>query len=335
MTESLPRVLFWASDSCDYLSDTLVHGLSIILGDRLVETPRRDPLYSDFPDEWRAEQYGRGFTLYSGSLEPIPVDRSGSRERLAAGEFDLLVVGDIWRSYGAFADLLALAGDTPVAVVDGSDSEAPVPYAPTWWRRPGSWFLPRPHRHATYFKRELSPRTMWFRSYLTNPVSRRPPSTMRPISFGIPEHFVLDEIPLKTKDFPAHVVDSEVAAAVGAASSYAFDDEDAYYEDLRASRFGVTTKREGWDCMRHYELAASGCVLCVRDLGSKPSTSAPHGLDGSNTISYTGSSDLLAKLDRLTEDDTSELQRAALRWARAHTTRAVASRFLASLGFRP
>jgi len=334
MSDSLPRVLFWASDSCDYLSDTLVHGLSLILGDRLVETPRRDPLYSDFPDEWRAEQYGRGFTLYSGSLEPIPVDRSGSRERLAAGEFDLLVVGDIWRSYGAFADLLVLAGDTPVAVVDGSDSEAPVPYAPAWWRRPGTWFLPRPHRHATYFKRELSPRTRWFRSYLTNPISRRPPSSMRPISFGIPEHFVLDEIPVKTKDFPAHVVDPEVAAAVGAASSYAFDDEDAYYEDLRASRFGVTTKREGWDCMRHYELAASGCVLCFRDLGSKPSASAPHGLDGSNAVSYTDSSDLLAKLDDLTEDDTSELQRAALRWAREHTTRAVASRFLTSLGFR-
>ena len=36
------------------------------------------------------------------------------------------------------------------------------------------------------------------------------------------------------------------------------------------SRFGVTTKKSGWDCMRHYELAASGCVPCFRDLEEKP-----------------------------------------------------------------
>jgi hypothetical protein len=333
MNTALPRVLLVTTDSPDYLSDTLVHGLRLILGERLVETPRRDPLYSDFPDEWRALHYGRGFTLYSGSLDPIPIDRSGSRERLAAGQFDLLVIGDIWRAYGSFVELLTVAGETPIAVVDGTDSEAPVPYEPTWWRRPGSWFLPRPHRHAAYFKRELTPRTTWFRSYLTNPLARRPPRKMRPISFGIPEHLVLDEVPPKSKDFPAHIVDSEVAAQVGAATSYAFADETAYYADLRASRFGITTKRGGWDCMRHYELAASGCVLCFRDLDSKPRTCAPHGLDASNAIAYSDASDLMGRLEKLSAADESELQHAALRWAADNTTRAVARRFLAALGY--
>ena len=333
MSPGLPRVLLVTTDSSDYLADTLVHGLRLLLGERLVETPRRDPLYTDFPDTWRGRQYGRGFTLYSGSLDPIPIDRSDTRERLAAGEFDLLVIGDLWRCYGTFCELLPLAGDTPVAVLDGVDSEAPVPYEPTWWLRPSTWFLPRPHRHAAYFKRELTPRTTWFRSYLTNPLARRPPRPLRPISFGIPEHLVLDALPAKTKRFPEHVVDPEVAERVGAATSYAFSDEAAYYADLRASRFGITTKRGGWDCMRHYELAASGCVVCFRDLHSKPSSCAPHGLDDSNALVYEHADDLMAKVDALSEADERELSEGALAWARDNTTRAVARRFLESLGY--
>jgi hypothetical protein len=333
MNDGLPRVLFVSSDSADYLSDSVFHGLRLMLGDRVVETPRRDPLYTDFPDAWRARQYGRGFTLYSGSLDPISVDRSDTRERLEAGEFDLLIVGDLWRCYGAFVELLPLAGDTPVVVLDGSDSEALVPYEPRWWRRPSCWLLPRPHRHATYFKRELTPRTTWFRSYLTNPAARRPPRPLRPISFGIPEHLVVDGIPTKTKAFPEHVVDPEVADRVGASSSYAFADEAAYYADLRAARFGVTTKRGGWDCMRHYEIASSGCVVCFRQLSSKPASCAPHGLDGSNTLEYDHAEELTAKLDALAPADERELQQAALAWARENTTRAVAGRLLRALGY--
>ena len=54
--------------------------------------------------------------------------------------------------------------------------------------------------------------------------------------------------------------------AVGAPTSYAFEDEHAYYEDLRRARYGITVKRAGWDCLRHYELAANGCVPCFRAL---------------------------------------------------------------------
>jgi hypothetical protein len=330
----MTRVLYVASDSEDYLGDSVFHGLRLLLGDQVVDTPRRDPLYADFPQEWRSRQYGRGFTLYSGSLPAQDVDRTRTRERLMDGEFDLVVIGDIWRCYGEFAELLPLAGDTPIAVLDGPDSEAPVPYEPTWWRRPSVWFLPRPHRHATYFKRELTPRTTWFRSYLLNPFARRPPRGMRPISFGIPEHLVAAGVPAKTKDFPLHIVDPEVAPRVGGSTSYGFEDEDAYYADLRASRFAITTKRGGWDCMRHYEVAASGCVICFKQLHTKPSTCAPHGLDPTNTLDYEDADDLLRKIQALTPERERELQEAALAWARDNTTRAVARRFLEALGYR-
>jgi hypothetical protein len=85
--------------------------------------------------------------------------------------------------------------------------------------------------------------------------------------------------------------------------------------------------------MRHYELAASGCVLCFRRLGAKPASCAPHGLDSTNAIDYDDAGDLLGRLGSLSSADERELQQAALAWARDNTTRAVAARFLAALGY--
>jgi hypothetical protein len=334
-----PRVLYVATDSEDYQGDSLLHGLRLVLGDKVVDTPRRDPLYVDYPDAWRGGLYGRGFTLYSGSLPELPIDRTHTRERLADGEFDLVVIGDIWRCWGHFMELLPLLGETPCAVVDGVDSEAPYPYEPRWWRRPWGLVAPRAWRRATYFKRELTPRTTWFRSYLlvAPPLAERigPPRAIRPISFGIPPEKLVAAVPEKRKDFTEHVIDPEVAARLDRSTSYAFYDEAAYYEDLRASRFGVTTKRGGWDCMRHYELAASGCVLCFRDLDAKPPTCAPHGLHAGNALIYRDADDLLARVEALSADEERALQEAALEWARENTTRALAARFLRTLGFDP
>ena len=114
-----------------------------------------------------------------------------------------------------------------------------------------------------------------------------------------------------------------------------FDAEEDYYADLRASRFGVTTKRAGWDCLRHYELAANGCVPCFRDLDRKPGSCAPHGLDESNCVSYHDADELMAKLEAVDEDEYERLQRGALRWARANTTRERALEFLRALDLAP
>jgi hypothetical protein len=227
------RVLYVASDSDDYLGDSLFHGLREVLGADAVDAPRRDALYRDHPDAWRGEHYGRGFTLYGGLLDDDPtIKRFNTREALADGAFDLLVVGDVWRCFGTFAELLRIVPPTTrIAVLDGVDSPAAYPYEPTWWRRRYYWFLPRAHRRATYFKRELQPLTRWFTSYLTvvPTIARRlpPPRGFEEISFGIPAARVVDELPAKTQDFPAHCVDAELAPRIGAHTSYAFADEAA------------------------------------------------------------------------------------------------------------
>jgi hypothetical protein len=199
--------------------------------------------------------------------------------------------------------------------------------------------LPRAHTRALYFKRELTPLTGWFRSYLLLPprLASRLPSVrgMREISFSFPAEKILEEEPPAAKHqlLASHVVDPEVAARLGVGgTSYVFDEENDYYADLRASRYGITVKRAGWDCLRHYELAANGCVPCIRALREKPPRCAPHGLDETNCVPYADYDELLRRLDAIDDARYEALQQGALRWARANSTVCRARQFLSACG---
>ena len=334
----MPRILYVTPNYVDYLGDGLFHGLRTLFGADVVDFPKSEPMYGSFGAERQAGLRGHGFTLY-GLLDDIHVDRHAVLERAQQGEFDLVVFSDILRTFGLFTEWgPQLDGVVPIAVVDGSDRVEPYPYSGIWWRKRGWWFLPRAHNRAAFFKREITPWTYWFRSYLTLP----PPlgrgvgllRKMRPIAFSIPEEKIVREPPReKERLLQSHIVDEEVAARIGAQTSYAFADEEDYYADLRAARFGITTKRAGWDCLRHYEIAANGTVPAFRDLHSKPELCAPHGLrDGENCVAYANASELLPKLEAMPDDRYAELQAGALAWARANSTVRRAEEFLAATG---
>jgi hypothetical protein len=333
-----PRVLFLSPPCEDYMADSLLHGLRTLLGPGVVDHPKHEIVYSSYPPEKRARLYGRGFTLY-GKLDDVPVERDRALERAVEGEFDLVVFSDIWRGFGLFTSLAhQLPARTRVAVVDGTDRAEIYPYAGEWWRVPSWWFLPRAHVRYPYFKREITADTAFFRWYLVVPrllAGLLPvPKNVRPIAFSIPEELVVAEPPPKRKDLASHVVDPEVARRLPAGTtSYAFATEDEYYEDLRRSRYGITTKRAGWDAMRHYEIAANGCVPCFRGLDDKPRLCPPYGLHRGNSVSYRDYDDLMGKLAAIGEERYAELQQGALRWARENSTRARAAAFLGELGF--
>lgn len=335
----LPKVLYLHLNEEDYLSDGLLHGLRSVLGENVVDVPRRDALYDDLPDGRRRELYGRGFTLY-GRLPDVAVDRERPWRRAFAGEFDVVVLADIHRNWGPWTQLrpdlprLRAAGAEVVAL-DGGDSAVMYPYGPTWWRRMRPWPLPRAHRRIHYFKRELQPLTARIRYGGVVPGSlglRLLSRSVKPLSFSIPEEHLASGNEPKEKLLATHVVDPEVAEILGASTAYAFDSEADYYADLRSSRFGITTKKSGWDCMRHYELAASGCVPCFRDLAAKPATAGPQGLDETNCIAYTDARRLLDRIERMDDDEYAPLRRSALEWARRNTTAARACQLLAAVG---
>jgi hypothetical protein len=330
----MPRILLVNPNVEDYLADGLLHGLRTLLGADAVDFPKAEYMYDTATPEILARVRGGAFTLY-GLLEDVPLARDHMLGRALDHEFDLVVFGDIWRSFGLWtewAPQLQRAG-VALAVIDGSDRVEPYPYAGVWWRVRGWWFLPRAHNRATYFKREITPWTRWFASYLALPPPLGRRLGLRPISFSIPAEKVLDAPPPKRKDFPRHVVDEAMAERIGSQIDHAFDDEDAYYADLRASRFGITTKRSGWDALRHYEIAACGAVPCFRDLDRKPTGCAPFGLSDENSITYHSANDLLERVARLGDAEYTRLQEGALAWARRNTTVVRAGELLEACGF--
>jgi len=326
-----PCILLITSGFQDYLSDGVLHGLRQLLGPLVVDYPKADPMYCSYPESKRAELHGRGFSLY-GMLDDINIDRTNIPARLARGEFNLVVFGDIYRSWGQFLQWQEWLQPERTMLLDGADVPAIFPHAGRWWRRAGLRSLPSVHRKYRYFKREWTPETLRYRAHLSIPRSFASrlydKMGLHEISFSIPDSKVCAAPRAKTKLLTQHIVDPELAQLVHGSTRYVFDREDDYYNDLQVSRFGVTTRRAGWDCLRHYEIAANGCVPCFRDLQAKPSKCAPHGLDETNCISYRDSRDLVHRLENTSDEKYAQLQRGALEWARAHTTVETARRIV-------
>lgn len=317
------NILFFTAPASDYLADSMLHGLRGLFGPTVVDYPRCDLMYANHPG-LSARAHGRGFTLY-GLLDDHGIDRYDVLAKLKAGFYELVVISSIHRQFGWFLQMQPWLKRTNTIILDGEDGPEPFPYSGTYWRRRSHRHLPRVHGRYLYFKRELMPETLsyrWFTllpGWLAEPLSG--PRNFRKVAFSIPAEKLTPSNPEKTKEFPRHIVDAEIAARVPDASSgHAFDSEAAYYEDLQASRWGITTKRSGWDCLRHYEIAANAAVICFRSLGSKPHTCAPHDLTSSNSISYDDWDHLRSQIDSVSTDRYADLQAAAMSWARANTT---------------
>ena len=87
-----------------------------------------------------------------------------------------------------------------------------------------------------------------------------------PISFGLPEgrferakHF---RDLNKTRDFASMIP--------GVKKTYIYKTEDSYYDMYATALFGITMKKAGWDCFRHYEIIASGTMPYFLDLNKLP-----------------------------------------------------------------
>jgi hypothetical protein len=343
-----PRILFLMPAGEDYLVDSLFHGLRSLLGSAVIDYPKRDIAYMTYPDV--RGLYGRGFTLY-GLLEDVPLDRSFDLDAEAAAEFDLVVFPDAWSHWPLLDELLRGESTGPlIAVLDGSDGDVAFPYRLRVGRARCRRRLARGHPRLTCFKRELRPgalvcyrpRPLGGRLRLPALSVRAPPAlqdrvpftgSLLPIAFSIPEEKIGTIQPAKDKLFARHVVDPEVARRLGSPRSYVFNAEQEYYRDLRLSRFAITTRRAGWDCLRHYEIAANGCVPCFRDLDQKPATSAPHGLrPGENCLLYRSYEELIEQVEAISAETYMGLQLGALLWARQNSTGRRALRFLEAAG---
>lgn len=83
-----------------------------------------------------------------------------------------------------------------------------------------------------------------------------------PIGFSISEHKVVTVIPQKNKDF-AFIIPGKI-------DTYIYNEEAEYYKDYQQSFFAITCKKGGWDCLRHYEILANGCIPWFDDIDKCP-----------------------------------------------------------------
>jgi hypothetical protein len=89
-----------------------------------------------------------------------------------------------------------------------------------------------------------------------------------PISFSIPASKIRTTVLEKTRHTASLIP--------GDLSTYTFTDEASYYEGYATSVFGKTWRKGGWDCMRHYEILANGCIPWFVDLDKCPERTITH-----------------------------------------------------------
>lgn len=82
---------------------------------------------------------------------------------------------------------------------------------------------------------------------------------IHPISFSVPAENILNEVPQK-----------ETMIAYCKYNSRIFRDEKEYFKEYQQSLFGNTKRKEGWDCNRHYEILANGCIPYFEDIDKIP-----------------------------------------------------------------
>lgn len=325
------NIILFTVENEDYLSDSILHGLRQIHNSRVIDYPKKYCIYKNHPPNKKV--YGNGFTLYR-TLEDIDIDRTNIESKLKDNYFDLIIISDIQRQQETYKKLLKYLTPSNTIILDGEDNESIFPFKTIFYKK--YFKIKKPHKHYLYFKREYTKHSTKSLCYNLLPVKIcnwfNKKTHIYPISFSIPEDKIISQMPTNMiKNFPSHIVDKDIANNINSFIAYAFSKEDEYYHDLQQSKFGITTKRGGWDCLRHYEIAANGSVICFKNLDKKPDSCAPHGLNKNNCISYSNFNDLNKKINDLSEDDYNRLQKNSITWAHANTTKTCAKRVLSIL----
>lgn len=230
------RLLYLSSAAgADYQCDMLFHGLRMLLGADVVDVERLWFMYGDaFTDDpaRRGRLYGKGFSLYGLLGSDEGVDRTDIEAKIRAHYFDAVVYGSIHRCQTFLSTVLDVYDSKDILFIDGEDY-------------PRQMFWPLMHR-GLYFKREQDGGQ----------------HDTLPIQFAIPEEKIA--APGLTKTQLAAFIDPRDR------STYIYDSEADYYDDYRRSCFAVTTKKAGWDCLRHYEIMANRCMPIFPELDKCP-----------------------------------------------------------------
>lgn len=221
----------------DYLQDLFNHYL-LTLPDTIeidyIDVPAY--LFDDFPDI--SSIRGNGFTIY-GKLPSASKPALKSRAEILAGIktnlYESIIYPSVRRCSIFYNLTIRYYEQRDIITLDGQDDIAVSLFHSLT---------------STYYKREL----VGIAKFLA-----------RPISFSFPS------VNLPSLDVRAIQKRTLLAECQPCAATYLYTRESDYYQAYQDSFFALTTKKGGWDCLRHYEILANGSLPLFPDVGTKPS----------------------------------------------------------------
>ena len=91
-----------------------------------------------------------------------------------------------------------------------------------------------------------------------------------PISFAFPKEKIRDLDDSKRNVAFAPLIPVNQSIDPSYMSTYIYDTEESYYDMYQTAYFSYTSKKGGWDTLRHYEIIANGSIPFFVDIESCP-----------------------------------------------------------------
>ena len=148
------------------------------------------------------------------------IDRTNIEQKIKDRYYDYIIYGAIKRCKDYWFLISNYYPSNRIILIDGNDESE----------------LDSSYTKHLYFKRELADIH----------------SNLLPITFAFPTDKLAQPNKNKTQDYGTVIP--------GQPETYIFKTEQSYYEDYQKSYYGVTMKKAGWDCMRHYEILGNYCM---------------------------------------------------------------------------
>ena len=218
----------------DYMSDLLLHGLRNLFGENVIDYPGSWYMYKDESNKRSLNKmeklWGKGFTTSNLLNKYDKIDRADILNKIKKKYFDLIIFSAVRRSKTFLEEVIKYNNN--FIFVDGEDDN--------------------------YIEKKLSQKSIYFKREL---VEKK--NGIEPINFAVPKEKIIKKPLMNTQFFLAPLIPGKM-------NTYIYEREDDYYNMYRNSLFGLTYKKAGWDCLRHYEILMNGCIPFFLDLRNCP-----------------------------------------------------------------
>ena len=235
-------LLINSDDGPDYLAD-LINYFFITNNYEVYTNHKLKFLFENYKE--KNSLYGKGFTLYG----KLSVELANNVTELTVPQiidsidkYELIIFTSIQRKYKSqniredlFFKIKQKTSDLNIIVIDGEDHVS---------------IDKNLALNTNYFKRELISKNKNFAN---------------PISFAFPKFEIgNNDFKFKNKTQLLAPMDPRFQ------NSYIYKSEIDYFDQYKKSLFAVTTKKAGWDCMRHYEILACNTLPFFPNIDQKP-----------------------------------------------------------------